>query len=251
MSTYVISDIHGCYKTFLKLLDNIKFTDNDKLYILGDIIDRGPESYELYQWVRNRHEKNVFMILGNHEDMFIENINVLKKFKKEFIDLNEKRKTIYFKNFFAKTAFVGNDHYGTIRQILKTQSADDILEMSDFFNKLPLFYKIEINNKEWILVHADCTFPLEKTAKDIFIWSRDLTTKGYGIQGKNIIFGHTPTICEEYNEEGQIQYEEGKIKSENYSKINIDCGCVFNRKNSCLGILRLDDLKPFYQKTIF
>lgn len=42
MATYVISDIHGQYKMFLDLLDKIKLKDTDTLYILGDILDRGP-----------------------------------------------------------------------------------------------------------------------------------------------------------------------------------------------------------------
>lgn len=39
---YVVSDIHGYYDRYLKLLEVINFTDDDTLYILGDIVDRGP-----------------------------------------------------------------------------------------------------------------------------------------------------------------------------------------------------------------
>ena len=39
---YVMSDLHGQYNAFLKMLELINFTDEDELYILGDIIDRGP-----------------------------------------------------------------------------------------------------------------------------------------------------------------------------------------------------------------
>ena len=38
---YVIADIHGCRKQFLELLEKIKFSENDTLYILGDVLDRG------------------------------------------------------------------------------------------------------------------------------------------------------------------------------------------------------------------
>ena len=47
MSTYVISDIHGCFSAFQRMLEKINFSDNDKLIIAGDIIDRGPENYEM------------------------------------------------------------------------------------------------------------------------------------------------------------------------------------------------------------
>lgn len=41
MSTYVMSDIHGCYEEYRKMLDKIRFSKEDILYILGDILDRG------------------------------------------------------------------------------------------------------------------------------------------------------------------------------------------------------------------
>ena len=42
MATYVIADIHGEYNMFLELLDKIGLKPTDTLYILGDVIDRGP-----------------------------------------------------------------------------------------------------------------------------------------------------------------------------------------------------------------
>lgn len=39
---YVISDIHGCYDQFIELLDLIQLKDSDTLYVLGDVVDRGP-----------------------------------------------------------------------------------------------------------------------------------------------------------------------------------------------------------------
>ena len=41
MATYVISDIHGEYWKFMELLDMIHFSDEDILYVLGDVVDRG------------------------------------------------------------------------------------------------------------------------------------------------------------------------------------------------------------------
>lgn len=246
MANYVISDIHGCFNTFIKLLEKINFSENDKLYILGDIIDRGPDSYKIYTWVKERYNKNVFMVLGNHEDMFIENIDDIGKKKNEFNNLSANEKTKYFDNFFNVMAAWGEDHYGTIRNLLKDHSADEIIEMAEFFRELPWYLEVNCNDAIWTLVHAGCSLPLDKTSKDTFVWSRDLTFPGAGIKGKNIIFGHTPTICDEYNREGGIHYEEGIILKEKYIKINIDCGCVWNHKNSKLGILRLEDLQDFY-----
>jgi serine/threonine protein phosphatase 1 len=40
--TYVIADIHGCYEQYKALLEKINFSASDTLYVLGDVIDRGP-----------------------------------------------------------------------------------------------------------------------------------------------------------------------------------------------------------------
>ena len=39
--TYVMSDLHGCYDKYRQMLEQIGFGDDDTLYILGDVIDRG------------------------------------------------------------------------------------------------------------------------------------------------------------------------------------------------------------------
>jgi len=40
---YVMSDIHGQAGAFYKMLKKICFSDNDQMYVLGDVIDRGPD----------------------------------------------------------------------------------------------------------------------------------------------------------------------------------------------------------------
>ena len=46
---YIIADIHGCYNEYINLLKKINFSDNDILYILGDVVDRGPEPIKILQ----------------------------------------------------------------------------------------------------------------------------------------------------------------------------------------------------------
>ena len=38
---YVMSDLHGCYEKYVKMLEKISFSKEDVLYILGDVVDRG------------------------------------------------------------------------------------------------------------------------------------------------------------------------------------------------------------------
>ena len=42
-----MSDLHGLYDRYMKMLDKINFKDSDTLYILGDVVDYGPEPMKL------------------------------------------------------------------------------------------------------------------------------------------------------------------------------------------------------------
>jgi len=67
MATYVIGDIQGCYASFLSLLDKIKFdASRDRLWLVGDLINRGHGSLEVLRWVY-QHRALVVTILGNHD----------------------------------------------------------------------------------------------------------------------------------------------------------------------------------------
>ena len=57
---YVMSDVHGEYEKYRRMLEKIRFSDEDTLYILGDVVDRGPEPVKLLQDMAVR--ENVFPI---------------------------------------------------------------------------------------------------------------------------------------------------------------------------------------------
>ena len=64
---YVLSDLHGHYNIFIKMLEKINFSDDDVLYILGDCCDRGPDSLKIYLYIQKFD--NIHLIKGNHEIM--------------------------------------------------------------------------------------------------------------------------------------------------------------------------------------
>ena len=67
---YVTSDLHGCNpKLFQQLLDSAGFGEEDFLFVLGDVIDRGEYGAELLLWLTE--QPNVQLILGNHEALML------------------------------------------------------------------------------------------------------------------------------------------------------------------------------------
>ena len=78
---YVMSDLHGCYEKYKGMLDKIHFSEDDTLYILGDIVDRGDSGIKILLDMMQR--KNIIPLLGNHdytakkllELLFLENQN--------------------------------------------------------------------------------------------------------------------------------------------------------------------------------
>ena len=67
MSHYAIGDLQGCYAEFTALLNQIQFNPSrDTLWLVGDIVNRGPQSLECLQYCM-RHESSVQIVLGNHD----------------------------------------------------------------------------------------------------------------------------------------------------------------------------------------
>ena len=62
---FVISDIHGCYDKYIHMLEKIDLRAEDTLYVLGDVLDRGPQGIKIIEDIARR--QNVILLCGNHE----------------------------------------------------------------------------------------------------------------------------------------------------------------------------------------
>ena len=67
MACYAIGDIQGCYEEFRQLLSLMQFNpDRDKVYLVGDLVNRGPKSLEVLRYVK-QHASSIEFVLGNHD----------------------------------------------------------------------------------------------------------------------------------------------------------------------------------------
>ena len=62
--TYAISDVHGMGHLLDQMLEKIAFSEADRLYVLGDLIDRGPDPAGVLDLAMER--KNIIALKGNH-----------------------------------------------------------------------------------------------------------------------------------------------------------------------------------------
>lgn len=222
---YVISDIHGNFKLLINLLNKIKFSQKDTLFILGDLIDKGTEVDKVLKLIFRDIRKNVFVIAGNHEHEFI-------KYVKFLINENESDDVILKKsNEFLK-----------LKNPITFEIIDEILN-------LPYYYE----EKDFLLVHAGIPcdengFPLsiKNVSKEELVYDRRFKNENFIPQNfKCVIFGHTPTIKD--GKMGNIiKYQRPNTRGNkvtDYYKIHIDTG---NYLSKTLGCLCLDTMQEFY-----
>lgn len=231
---YVMSDIHGSKRRFDAVMKQIKLTDEDTLYILGDVIDRGEHGVELLQ--RIRAAKNMRMILGNHEYMML---CLLRAGYDPADRTQEQRREHWYRN--------GGDV--THRDIKKLSDAERE-SLFDWIDALPTELDITVNGRRYKLVHAmpKELFYLAKRPqlgeKYFSVWDRQ--SGEAPLSGEyTMIFGHTTS--HHYQDGSPMRIWHGP------DRMDIDCGSAYpdvQDKNAefigRLACIRLDDMREFY-----
>ena len=227
MSTYFCSDLHGEYDLFMRLLDTVRLSNADEVYILGDCIDKGKDSFRLVDFVR-RNRKTFKVICGNHEQSFL---NFYNDFMEECLD-------------------------GTFDSVLmrlkKLYQNDTELnwEIIDYLDALPYY----IEKRDFVCVHAGlrldergAIIPLREQNVNYFLYDRTFKEQSVlPTNDRTVLFGHTP--CHYENGTGDFikTLKRGKSSASSltdYAKIRLDTGVAFTRK---LGMLRAEDMREFY-----
>lgn len=226
MSHYVLSDVHGDARRFHRMLENIRFSTNDTLYIIGDIVDRGPEPVELLLEIMDA--PNMVMLMGNHEHMCM---------RYYAPDCTERE--IYRWNL--------NNNTPT-KQGIEALPDEKRRKVLQFLAELPVHLEVTVNGRSFYLVHG---FPAEDPFRAV--WDRPEPDTPNPVPGHTLIVGHTPICCIGRDEAQEAAYcrdleREGRHMTVYHGAgfIDIDCGCGYPIACSALACLRLEDMKEFY-----
>ncbi len=232
--TYVISDLHGYpLEKFKKLLEKAEFSDDDFLYILGDVIDRnGDGGVEMLCWLLE--QPNIELILGNHEAMLLSCEFVFDEITNESINAMTNEKLEMLNNYM----FNGGDVTLKYLRELSKKSPEMVMDIFDYLHDAPLYEAVTVGENDFLLVHAGLgDFSPDKKISEYsshdLIWSRPRLDEEY-FDDIITVLGHTPTMHYGTMYKGKI------IKTKTW--INIDVGAGFGQEPV---LLRLDDFKEF------
>jgi serine/threonine protein phosphatase 1 len=198
MRQLFISDIHGYALTFRALLQALKLKREDQLYLLGDYIDRGPDSQGVIDHIMQLQASGfqVNCLRGNHEEMLLESLAD----KDEYLE-----------------SWLYNGGHETLESFGVQEPAQIPRPYIEWIKALP--YYIELPKA--FLVHAGLEFtdgdPLAD--RDAMLWTRgwydqlDRTWLGDRV----LLHGHTPTRNPEREAE--------RLRAKGLPIINLDGGC--------------------------
>lgn len=246
MAHYVVSDIHGEIDRFHQMLKKIHFTNEDTLYIIGDVVDRGPCGITLLREIIRT--PNFIMLLGNHEYM------MLDYFRPDATDVEIRR-------------WNRNGNEPTLEEFfaLKGEEREEILE---FLRRLPTHLEVEVaantdfdtdaraetiqnthsSIRRFYLVHG---FIGDNVHDEV--WNRPTLSTPNPLLDIRLIVGHTPISSLVVPREERADYIAAlESRGEHLrichtpSFIDIDCGCGHSYSVKSLACLRLEDMREFY-----
>lgn len=220
MAVYAVSDLHGRYDLFQMIKDHIQ--PEDKVYVLGDCGDRGPDGWKIIKEVY--FNPQFIYIQGNHENMLADAIR-----GDEYL------------------CYI-NGGESTLREFYKND-VNDSYEWVQRLRNLPV--KLEyINTKgqQVILTHAGYTPgpKAEYIPPDILMWDRKHFNQRWkdGYENVIIVHGHTPIPYQsDYDCNAPIETKMGPgvywycpDKDGIKHKVNIDCGAFFTGHTTLLNL---------------
>lgn len=223
---YVTSDIHGCFEKYIALLERLKLSEVDTLYILGDIVDRGNGAMKIIKDLLKRN--NIVALCGNHD--YCASI-LLRHFGLQNDGYDSDSLVDAFR------LWIGDGGLYTLDTFLELEDREkqDVL---CYLNAMPIFEELQVGKSKFFLSHTvpekNKFINFDACKPNDFLFGEPEYEKIYDIE-KIIITGHTPTGFIDLNSKGRIW------KGNNH--IAIDCGAVFGNQ---LGCLCLDTMEEIY-----
>ena len=223
-SVWVIGDVHGFSVTFENLVDMLELSEKDRVVVLGDLIDRGPDSYNVVKAVQG--DSRIYSTKGNHEQMMVEG------FIPNGIS-NKLEANLWLRNGGIETAA------SYIRAFMNHSGEEDsaaleqeIIADKKWMNSLPAHVILD----KWRLVHAgyDPRTELDEQGEAEHLWIRTPfhnSTTAIDEQ-RCVVFGHTPTMLlfgDSDDSYGNIWYSDVRLKDGRAASIGIDT-CLFHKQ---------------------
>lgn len=231
--TYVVADIHGEYEMFIELLGQIRLDETDTLYVLGDVLDRGP--HPIKTLLKIMEMPNAICLVGNHELMALDCLEFLTQNIKDIsIDALDEKMLDHLVTWQYNGSKTTIDEFraldsGTQRKVI------------DFIRNLNVYEELAVGGKNYLLVHGGLGnfYPgkeMEKYTLKELVWDRAEYDITY-FDNTYVVTGHTPT-------QGILgNPRPGYVYQQNHH-IAIDCGS--NRREGRLAAVCLDTGEEFY-----
>lgn len=232
MAVYVMSDIHGEYEKYCEMLKKIDFNDNDTLFILGDVVDRGARPIDVLLDMMKR--PNIYPLMGNHDLMALD---MLKKLNVEISEENFD-KQLSADDISELTDWLTDGGEPTITQF-RALSKEQRANVLDYISEFSLYAAVDVEDKAFILVHASLgNFRKDKklheySLHEMLAVRHDPEKQYFDDDDIYVVTGHTPTLL--YSGKAEI-YKKNR-------NICIDCAASMGGRLACLC---LDTMEEFY-----
>lgn len=160
---YATADLHGCsIETVQKLLKCVNFGDDDFLFVLGDVIDRGEHGAELLLWLTE--QPNMQLILGNHEALLLACDFLFDEVNDDSLARLDLEKMALLKNWMQNG---GTPTIKGLQKIMK-RSPELIEGILDYLHDAPQYEEITVGGCNYVLVHSGLgIFTRKKTCQTI------------------------------------------------------------------------------------
>lgn len=203
MATYFVSDIHGQYRALQEALQEVSFSPQrgDRLYVIGDLVDRGPQSREVLLELfalRDSFPRQVTLLKGNHEQM-LEDWLKRQGDAELYLRFNGGDATLrsLLGDHPLRRAFVSGMPPAEVQEEARQVILSRYPQLLPTLASLPLYQLLPANrengNRSLLLVHAGIRpgIPLERQRPEDLLWIREPFYEHYAGE-LPIVFGHTP-----------------------------------------------------------